>query len=269
MRASVSLSVGVFLLLTNHGVYANSVNHSHGGRSHTHPLPSQGIAHRHNGGAIGQSMSGRSNSLGKHWIRDQKNCLHYNSKPLPNETVTWSGKCVNGYAEGQGKRSWFKDHKPNGSSTINLSKGRKVSGSSSSSSNDDMAAALGVAAAAAVVVGLGSWLFGGSSSSSSSSGSSSYNDYSSGSSSGATSSNTRSEQSKSTVSSASKPTGVKKVYIGSHSGGRAQYVIECYNRNSYSSINQRDNGFWYSYSSNMGTDYKGLSISEVARKKCK
>ena len=29
-------------------------SHSHGGRSHTHPLPAQGVAHQHGGGAIGK-----------------------------------------------------------------------------------------------------------------------------------------------------------------------------------------------------------------------
>ena len=62
--------------------------------------------------------------------------------------------------------------------------------------------------------------------------------------------------------------GVKKIYIGSRADGRAQYVIECTNGNSYSSINQHSDGYWYSYSSNMGDDYRGLSIEGVAEKKC-
>ena len=62
--------------------------------------------------------------------------------------------------------------------------------------------------------------------------------------------------------------GVKKVYVGSNADGRAQYVIECANGNSYSSINQHSDGYWYSYSSNMGDSYKNLSINDVASKKC-
>ena len=30
-----------------------SDSHSHGGRSHSHPLPAQGVAHRHGNGAVG------------------------------------------------------------------------------------------------------------------------------------------------------------------------------------------------------------------------
>jgi hypothetical protein len=62
--------------------------------------------------------------------------------------------------------------------------------------------------------------------------------------------------------------GVKKVYVGSHAGGYAHYVIECTNGNSYSDLSQKLNGYWYSGASNMGDDYKGLSINSVADKKC-
>jgi hypothetical protein len=44
--------------------------------------------------------------------------------------------------------------------------------------------------------------------------------------------------------------------------------IECTNGNSYSDLSQKSNGFWYSGASNMGDDYKGLSINGVAEKKC-
>jgi len=62
--------------------------------------------------------------------------------------------------------------------------------------------------------------------------------------------------------------GVKKVYVGNNAGGYAHYVIECTNGNRYSDLSQKSNGFWYSGASNMGDDYKGLSINEVASKKC-
>ena len=32
---------------------SNENTHAHAGRSHTHPLPAQGIAHRHGNGAVG------------------------------------------------------------------------------------------------------------------------------------------------------------------------------------------------------------------------
>ena len=31
----------------------------------------------------------------------------YNPQPKENETVKWSGNCVNGYADGSGKLEWF------------------------------------------------------------------------------------------------------------------------------------------------------------------
>ena len=60
--------------------------------------------------------------------------------------------------------------------------------------------------------------------------------------------------------------GVKKVYIGSHAGGYAHYVIECTNGNRYADLSQKSNGMWFSGATQMG--YQGLSINEVADKKC-
>jgi len=42
-----------------------------------------------------------------YWIIDQKGCKHWNSGPLPDETVTWTGDCKNGYASGQGELQWY------------------------------------------------------------------------------------------------------------------------------------------------------------------
>jgi len=63
--------------------------------------------------------------------------------------------------------------------------------------------------------------------------------------------------------------GVKKVYIGSREGGYPHYVIECNDGRSFSDINKR-NGVWHHgvFASNMGYDYKNLSINDVANKKC-
>jgi hypothetical protein len=62
--------------------------------------------------------------------------------------------------------------------------------------------------------------------------------------------------------------GVKRIYVGSHSNGRAMYVIECTNGSRYSEINLHSNGYWYSGWANMGDDYRNLSINQVASKKC-
>jgi len=61
--------------------------------------------------------------------------------------------------------------------------------------------------------------------------------------------------------------GVKEVYIGSHAGGYAHYQIVCSDGEKYRDITQKSNGMWYSFGTQMG--YQGLSINEVAEKKCK
>ena len=45
------------------------------------------------------------------WIEDQNGCKHWNSEPSDNESVTWSGNCLNGYASGYGKFQWYKNDK--------------------------------------------------------------------------------------------------------------------------------------------------------------
>lgn len=42
-----------------------------------------------------------------HWITDSHGCKVWDSLPSPNESVTWSGPCVDGFASGKGKLSWF------------------------------------------------------------------------------------------------------------------------------------------------------------------
>ena len=44
------------------------------------------------------------------WEADhQTGCQVWNENPQPNETITWSGSCLNGYAEGLGVLDWFED----------------------------------------------------------------------------------------------------------------------------------------------------------------
>lgn len=45
-----------------------------------------------------------------YWIADAKTgCKVWNSEPLPKESVTWSGDCLNGKAEGRGTLTWYRD----------------------------------------------------------------------------------------------------------------------------------------------------------------
>src|SRR5262245_8366526 len=45
------------------------------------------------------------------WIADQRGCKVANTFPRPGETITWSGPCKNGYADGDGVMQWFLDGK--------------------------------------------------------------------------------------------------------------------------------------------------------------
>ncbi|HXX11321.1 MAG TPA: hypothetical protein VEK05_07355, partial [Burkholderiales bacterium] len=41
------------------------------------------------------------------WIADSHGCKVANTFPRPGETITWSGSCNNGYADGDGVLQWF------------------------------------------------------------------------------------------------------------------------------------------------------------------
>jgi len=44
-----------------------------------------------------------------HWIADQNGCKHFNYAPKPEESITWSGGCKNGYGDGLGELKWYKN----------------------------------------------------------------------------------------------------------------------------------------------------------------
>jgi hypothetical protein len=47
------------------------------------------------------------------WITaTNKKCKIWNPIPKPNESVTWSGPCKNGFASGKGVLRWTEDGKP-------------------------------------------------------------------------------------------------------------------------------------------------------------
>jgi hypothetical protein len=47
------------------------------------------------------------------WTADARTgCRVVNPHPQPDETVTWSGACKNGFAEGQGLLQWFQSKRP-------------------------------------------------------------------------------------------------------------------------------------------------------------
>jgi hypothetical protein len=45
------------------------------------------------------------------WIADSRGCKVANTFPRPGETITWNGRCKDGYADGEGVLQWFLDGK--------------------------------------------------------------------------------------------------------------------------------------------------------------
>jgi hypothetical protein len=43
------------------------------------------------------------------WIMTGDGCKVYNPHPVKNETIAWTGKCIGGYAAGEGVLTWFKN----------------------------------------------------------------------------------------------------------------------------------------------------------------
>ena len=50
-----------------------------------------------------------SKKIEPYWIKDQNGCKKWNPEPVPHETITWTGKCVNGFIDGYGTLQWYKD----------------------------------------------------------------------------------------------------------------------------------------------------------------
>ena len=47
------------------------------------------------------------------WIADQKtSCKVWDPNPSPGQSITWTGDCANGLAQGRGTLQWFFDGKP-------------------------------------------------------------------------------------------------------------------------------------------------------------
>lgn len=57
------------------------------------------------------------------WIQTKEGCKVFNPHPVKNETITWSGECVGGYASGEGILTWFKSGKQNQKYTGQMKRG--------------------------------------------------------------------------------------------------------------------------------------------------
>lgn len=59
------------------------------------------------------------------WIADANDCKLWDGNPKDKETVTWSGACKDGYAEGPGVLQWIVDGKPSSTFEGSFSAGKR------------------------------------------------------------------------------------------------------------------------------------------------
>ena len=88
------------------------------------------------------AMAQTDNSARPDWITaTNQPCKIWNPNPQPNESVTWSGECKDGYASGQGLLRWtvngrldaeyegrYANGKRNGHGVLVLQDGRRIEG---------------------------------------------------------------------------------------------------------------------------------------------
>jgi hypothetical protein len=89
-----------------------------------------------------QSMAQTDNTSMPEWITvTNQPCKVWNPNPQPNEAVTWSGECKDGYASGEGHLRWevdgkldaeydgrYLNGKRNGHGVLTLADGRRIEG---------------------------------------------------------------------------------------------------------------------------------------------
>ena len=92
------------------------------------------MTHRHNYFAIGflcaaiapnASAQEVPSADSPYWIEDEATgCLAANPSPVPNESIIWSGACVNGLIEGEGILTWYEGESFLGRDEGNFAAGR-------------------------------------------------------------------------------------------------------------------------------------------------
>lgn len=70
------------------------------------------------------SVLAMSNAFGAEASIGAPDCLVINARPVPKESVTWSGPCKDGYADGVGTLTWFVDGKSTSSYEGSMVRGR-------------------------------------------------------------------------------------------------------------------------------------------------
>lgn len=63
-----------------------------------------------------------------HWVPSPDDCLVYSPNPIPNETITWSGDCIDGKASGSGELTWYLHGEATGLYTGEFSEGKPLEG---------------------------------------------------------------------------------------------------------------------------------------------
>lgn len=58
------------------------------------------------------------------WVADSLGCKVANPQPQPFETITWSGRCKDGFVDGAGTIAWFSEGKVNGITSGNFKEGK-------------------------------------------------------------------------------------------------------------------------------------------------
>lgn len=103
--------LNIFLIVTflslPSSLQANAVEHKHGDRSHKHPLPEIGIAHRHNNGEIGRAIT-----VTKKFVEKPRRTLKKNKskKKVSYLNVFIQSGCVMDKAAGYEIRGTYKSY---------------------------------------------------------------------------------------------------------------------------------------------------------------
>lgn len=58
------------------------------------------------------------------WVADSSGCKVANPQPQPVESIIWSGRCKNGFADGAGTVRWFSEGKNNGVTSGTFKEGK-------------------------------------------------------------------------------------------------------------------------------------------------
>lgn len=62
--------------------------------------------------ACGAAAAQQSIVINLHWITDTRGCKIWDSAPVAGESVSWTGPCPDGYADGEGTLTWYIDGQP-------------------------------------------------------------------------------------------------------------------------------------------------------------